>query len=79
MKIVFLLLVLFAVLWWLRSSGRRARKAEENTPPSPAPRPMLVCAQCGVHLPADEALPGQGGVFCGLAHRADFEQAHPGA
>ena len=37
---------------------------------------MLACAQCGVHLPRDEALPGRGGVFCGEAHRADYEQAH---
>jgi uncharacterized protein len=34
---------------------------------------MLRCAECGMHLPADEALPGKGGVFCGAAHRASFE------
>jgi uncharacterized protein len=38
---------------------------------------MLACAQCGVHLPANEALPGRGGVFCGDAHRSAFEAAHP--
>ena len=40
---------------------------------------MIACAQCGVHLPRDEALPGRGGVFCGDAHRAAFEQAQPSA
>ena len=40
-------------------------------------KPMLACAQCGVHLPRDEALPGRGGVFCGEAHRSDYERAHP--
>jgi len=30
-----------------------------------------------VHLPQDEALPGRGGVFCGEAHRAAYEQQHP--
>jgi uncharacterized protein len=38
---------------------------------------MLACAHCGVHLPRDEALPGRGGVFCGEAHRAAYEQQHP--
>jgi uncharacterized protein len=38
---------------------------------------MLACAQCGAHLPRDEALPGKGGVFCGDVHRAAFERAHP--
>ena len=40
------------------------------------PQAMLQCAQCGLHLPRDEALPGQGGVFCGEAHRSAFEAAH---
>jgi uncharacterized protein len=35
---------------------------------------MIACAHCGVHLPRDEALPGRGGVFCGDAHRAAYEQ-----
>jgi uncharacterized protein len=38
---------------------------------------MLRCAQCGLHLPSAEALPGRGGVFCGEAHRSAYEQAHP--
>ena len=79
MKILIFLLAVVLLLWLLRkSSTRRA------PPPPPAPRdaaatpqPMLACAQCGVHLPRDEALPGRGGVFCGEAHRAACEQAHP--
>jgi uncharacterized protein len=34
---------------------------------------MVSCAECGMHLPVDEALPGKGGVFCSSAHRASFE------
>jgi uncharacterized protein len=34
---------------------------------------MLRCAECGMHLPADEALPGKGGVFCSTGHRNSFE------
>jgi uncharacterized protein len=38
---------------------------------------MLRCAQCGMHLPAEDALPGRGGVFCSPEHRTSFE-ARPG-
>ncbi|MEP7302856.1 MAG: PP0621 family protein [Caldimonas sp.] len=76
MKIVLFLIAVFVLLWLLRrATGRR--------PPPPAPprvaepQPMLACAQCGVHLPRDESLPGRGGVFCGEAHRAAFERTHP--
>lgn len=82
MKFVLLILAVLALLWLLRGSARRVR------PPRPpgdagarsgAPQPMLSCAQCGLHLPRDEALPGRGGVFCGEAHRAAYEKAHPPA
>jgi uncharacterized protein len=78
MKIVVFLIAVLALLWLLRGgASRRARPTE--APPAAAPQPMLVCAECGVHLPRDEALPGRGGVFCGEAHRAAFERAHPEA
>jgi uncharacterized protein len=76
MKIVLFLIAVFVLLWLLRG-GMRRRAPPAATRPSAAPLPMLACAQCGVHLPRDEALPGRGGVFCGEAHRAAFEQAHP--
>ena len=84
MKFLIVILVL-VVLWLLLRGGasRRARRDGDDSPrrrpaaPSP-PQAMLVCAQCGVHLPRDEALPGRGGVFCGEAHRAAYEQQHPG-
>jgi len=78
MKVLLTLIALLALFWLLRASVRRMR-----APPPPAgsgdasPRTMLACAQCGLHLPANEALPGRGGVFCGPAHRAAFEEAHP--
>jgi uncharacterized protein len=78
MKIVLFLVAVVVLLWLLRGgTSRRSRPAEGR--PAAAPQPMLVCAQCGVHLPRDEALPGRGGVFCGEAHRAVFEKAHPEA
>jgi len=84
MKFLLLLLAVFVLLWMLRGSVRRARRPPQSPPPTSkpaqttdAPKPMLSCAQCGLHLPRDEALPGRGGVFCGAAHRDAFERAHP--
>ncbi|HUG24602.1 PP0621 family protein [Piscinibacter sp.] len=78
MKYLVLILIVVVVLWLARASRR--------VPPPSAPRggaqppkkeAMLECAQCGLHLPRGEALPGRGGVFCSDAHRADYEKAHP--
>jgi len=73
-------IVALAVLWLLLRGLVRRAKGEGQPPhkPPPAnPQAMLACAHCGVHLPRDEALPGRGGVFCGEAHRAAYEQQHP--
>jgi len=78
MKILLFLVAVVLLLWLLRkSSTRRAPPPSPPRDPDATPQPMLACAQCGVHLPRDEALPGRGGVFCGEAHRAAYEQAHP--
>ena len=78
MKFILVVLAVVVLLWMLRGSVRRARTPGPSRPgPTAAPQQMLSCAQCGVHLPRDEALPGRGGVFCDEAHRAAFERAHP--
>jgi len=80
-KFLLLLIAVFVLLWMLRGSWRRMRPPPGSQPPGsqspPSPQTILACAQCGLHLPRDEALPGRGGVFCSAAHRAAFEQAHP--
>ena len=78
MKFILVVVAVLALLWLLRRTLRGG--SPRPTPKSQAaarPLPMLACAQCGLHLPVNEALPGRGGVFCGEAHRAAFEQAHP--
>lgn len=79
MKYLILALAVVVLLWLLRTS---LRNRAGSPPPSSSqdalgPQPMLACAQCGVHLPRDEVLPGRGGVFCGDEHRAAFERSHP--
>ena len=78
MKFILVLIAVFVLLWLLRGGLRRGNPPPASKSSDPArPLPMLACAQCGIHLPMNEALPGRGGVFCGEAHRAAFEQAHP--
>ena len=79
MKLLLLLIALFVLFLLVRSTWRRARKPPPVSKPAhgEAPQQMLRCAQCGLHLPRDEALAGRGGVFCGDAHREAFERAHP--
>lgn len=67
-----LILVLIAVVFY-KLTGRRNARPSAPPPVAPPPQQMLACAQCGVHLPANEALPGRGGNFCSAAHRAAFE------
>lgn len=78
MKYLLLLLLLAGFFFVLGLRRSRPREPEAGAPPPPpppaaAPQAMLRCAECGMHLPADEALPGKGGVFCSAAHRNGFE------
>ncbi|MEO6362204.1 MAG: PP0621 family protein [Caldimonas sp.] len=76
MKFVLFILAVLVLLWLVRGAvARRGGGGKRPVPPPAAsPQAIVACAQCGVHLPRDEALPGQGGVFCGAAHRAAFEK-----
>jgi uncharacterized protein len=75
MKFLVLVAVVIAVLWIARHARRRVTRAERE-PPRETREAMVGCAQCGLHLPASEALPGRGGVFCCAAHRGAYEREH---
>ena len=80
MKFLLLIVLVLIVIWVMRSGPRIKVPKAPPTPPVPPAKGeemMLSCAQCGLHLPKGEALPGRGGVFCGEAHRRAYEQAHP--
>jgi uncharacterized protein len=78
----FLLIVLLIAFVAFMLGAKRSRppaprsEAKPPAPPAPQPRNIVSCAQCGLHLPQDEALPGRGGLFCGAAHRTAYEIAH---
>jgi len=51
------------------AEGARDAGAMPETPATNSER-MVECAECGLHLPLSEALPGPGErFFCGQAHR----------
>lgn len=79
MKFLIFLVLVGALLWLLKGTRRRVEPPPAARPPqAPAsPQSMVQCAQCGMHLPQGEALPGRGGVFCGEPHRSAYEQSHP--
>lgn len=73
MKFVVLVLIVMLVVWLARRE--RPRPAPPNKPEAPrALEDMVSCAQCGMHLPRSDALPGRGGLYCGEPHRALHER-----
>lgn len=73
MKYLVLILVVVAVLWLLRAN-RRQPPPKPAKPKLPPVEDMVACAECGLHLPRGEALPGRGGFFCSDTHRAAHEK-----
>jgi uncharacterized protein len=67
-RIVVWLALAGVLWWWLRRPGVAAAAA--RPPAVPAPRPLLRCAHCGAHFPADEAVRDETEAYCGEAHRA---------
>jgi uncharacterized protein len=81
----FLLLILglglVALLLGFKSARPRMPRGKTEMPGAEAAKPgaqeIVACAECGLHLPVDEALPGRGGYFCSAAHRTAHEARHP--
>lgn len=68
MKYLILIGVVVLVLWLARLARPRVSGGSRRTPPGP-PQAMVRCAQCGLHLPEHDALPGRGGHYCCEEHR----------
>lgn len=77
MKYLFLLLVILAVLWAIKRGGNR-KKPETRKDSAPAtPANMVSCAHCGLHLPQEEAVKGENGLYCSTEHRAAAQDRNP--
>lgn len=70
----YLLLILIVGLVFFVLGLKRARPAPRPAPSTPpGAQDIVACAECGLHVPRSEALPGRGGHFCSAAHRSAFE------
>ena len=78
MKYLFILLVVLLVIWALKR-GRVANKSKStHTTEAQPPSEMVTCAHCGIHLPKDEAVSGQKGLYCSTEHRSAAQDRNPG-
>ncbi|MEO4047236.1 PP0621 family protein [Pseudomonas sp. CAU 1711] len=72
-RLLFWIAVIAAAVWlWRRL--KRPNAASGATPTPDDPTPMVRCAQCGVHVPRDKALPQGERWYCSRAH---LEQDSP--
>ncbi len=76
MKFLLVLLVVGVGLWMLLSrlrgpgaGGEGGDGARAKKPATPQPVAMVVCAHCGVHLPATDAVALGTRLYCSDAHR----------
>ncbi|MGI4779591.1 MAG: PP0621 family protein [Janthinobacterium lividum] len=76
MKYLLVLLVVLVGFWMWRQGRREDIRSRTRPTPQPKtppavgpPQAMVRCAHCALHLPATDALPGPGGVYCSPAHR----------
>lgn len=84
MKYLLVLAVLWVAIWLWRKNRReemrdaqreKAARAQRQPAAPTAPKAMLRCAHCGLHLPASDALGGPGdAVYCSAAHREAAER-----
>nr|WP_316640816.1 PP0621 family protein [uncultured Roseateles sp.] len=77
MKYLILLLVIGVVALLLGFKRRTPPPARRSDEPRQA-LTMVSCAECGLHLPVAEALPGRGGHFCSAEHRNAYETRQGG-
>jgi uncharacterized protein len=73
MKYLLVLVVVLAVLWFVRNnrSGGGGSGAPGKPKPLAPPQDMVRCPVCAVHLPRSDALAGvDGRLYCCADHRA---------
>jgi uncharacterized protein len=70
--LVFLVVLVLAWRWrtWREAVHREASRSNKT---APGATDMVACHQCGVHIPAQDAVVGTLGVYCSGAHRLVME------
>ncbi len=65
-KVIFWIVVVFAVLFCLRmyNVGQQKRRARRDAPPPGSGESMVRCTRCGIFLPRSEAQMVEGKIRC---------------
>lgn len=72
MKFLLVFAVVLVAVWiWRNNRQHDLDHGAGSAPRRRAPRTttMVVCDQCGMHLPEEEAVRGRSGTYCGHEHR----------
>lgn len=80
MKYLLIFFIVTVLVFQWRSSRADAKtktqaKAKAPPPQKPgaqaanAPQAMIACTECGLHVPAVDAVQGSRGAYCSAAHR----------
>lgn len=77
MKYLIWLVVIVLAIWAYRRSRRPAQPPASPGTASAAPSNMVSCAQCGLHLPQEEAVAGERGLYCTTEHRNAAQDRNP--
>jgi uncharacterized protein len=79
MKYLIWLLVIVLAIWAFKRNRRVHSDASQAKPPTTpvTPANMAACLQCGIHLPQDEAVTGEKGLYCSTEHRAAAQDRNP--
>lgn len=77
MKYLLLVLLVLLVIWALKRGRVGNKPKPSDKTESQAPSEMITCAHCGIHLPKEEAVSGQKGLYCSTEHRAATQDRNP--
>jgi uncharacterized protein len=72
LKYLVLLLIVLGVVSWIRFQRRPHTPPTSSKAPA-SPQDMLPCAHCGVHVPHNDSVAGQRGIYCSVEHRQQHE------
>jgi uncharacterized protein len=66
-----LILLVVLILAWRWRAWRGKQRTSRQAPPRTTE--MVICHQCGVHIPVQEAVIGAKGSYCSATHRLAME------
>lgn len=77
MKYLIWLVIIVLAIWAYKRSRRPAQPPADKTPAPATPSNMVGCAHCGLHLPQEEAVTGEKGLYCSTEHRSAAQDRNP--